>query len=233
VSLVEQLFSSLLVSCANINCIEVIVCIDLEDKPTVKFFDTFSFPNLTVLRNDYFKTRGITKYYNYGAKYASGAYLWCLNDDVEILTKNWDYHVKQEIETYLQDKADRICYTHVEDDIIAESPQKDGPCAFPILTREFYDLTGWIVPPQMLGWGVDWAIGTLFDRLNYDRYLNLRPLVALRHHCSHNRRRDKDETYKRVANWEQWGQSSPPEEEINRCVELLNEYIEEFNGKGN
>ncbi len=87
-------------------------------------------------------------YYNWAWKkgFLHGDYYWTMQDDVVILTKNWNTLIIEAIESYLADKPDRVCCAFAHDTNNRASIPYDPWGWYPIVTKEALDTLHYIYP---------------------------------------------------------------------------------------
>ena len=188
---------------------EIILMIDYDDHDNIDIlkdpvFDTYNIHTIVRRQSGKLNPFSMTDYYmNYGAAYSSGKFIWCVNSECEPATENWDGILLNNIETYLQDKPDRIVYIVIDDDTHTGSYVKENAssqklmwkpddtklkrfgCCFPICSRESYNALGIMFPKEIAFWGADTALYQIFSALPINRILFLTQ-VKLLHESIHN-----------------------------------------------
>src|SRR3990167_11490906 len=146
--------------------IEIVLCLDPDDKESSKLSST-KFRIIKII--DSGDTMGdITRRC---FKETSGRYIVLLNDDVIIRTKNWDSIV---LEAFLR-FPDEIAMVYPNDCYYGKRM-----CCFPILTRRAAMLMDNIVPPEYGKHSIDSHVFDIFYRLKakgFDRAVYLRRVV--------------------------------------------------------
>lgn len=158
--------------------IEILIAYDEDDLPTVKLVPQLSaeFP----WARFYGRSRGTNcsdQYFNWLWRYSLGRYLWALNDDVLIETKDWDLLAWQKIQAFAPAQTDDILFGYTSD----RHPR--GPAyysEFPFLSRAATEVLGYLLPPFFPGYGADNYIHALF--LAIDRIVDMGE-IKVRHIC--------------------------------------------------
>lgn len=170
----------------NPDRVEMILIMDFDD-PSIK--DTMDL--LANLSNTYLVCQHrtgylIKDYNNRGSQLSTGKYIWILNDECEMITKNWDEILANKMEAFLKDKPDRLLYTLINDDThYSAGIQHCSGCCFPVMTREAVDCINGIMPPEINAHGADYAIYQIFKAAVKPRTLDCFE-VALIDHSSNN-----------------------------------------------
>ena len=118
-------------------------------------------------------------------------YHWVLNDDVVIETDAFDFIIEQSIESFLQNKPDRIfygmpniffvdkngiiCSEFIEDTFNKKTFATEYSC-YPVLTKQTSDAIGYFLPTEFATNTADISLGSGIGLSNYNRKLNL-PVV--------------------------------------------------------
>lgn len=234
INLLENLLRSIFEKSGNILKTEIILICDYDDLDTIKYLESFKWivpSNFRYCISPLLKI-GTVKLYNAAAQIATrGKYIWCLNDDTELVIDNWDIKGQKAIEEFLLDKKDRIFYGRVNDD------WNENRCCFPIISKEFRDVLGWVLPPSVIAWPADHALGYIFGYEGWPggksetpiiREVDLTPLVGVSHISQYNHKRGEDETSLRVRELYQWTPVDSIKDELNEAVRKLNDYINSF-----
>lgn len=147
--------NSLTDNCESIDNFEILIALDDDDIDTINKINTFikDKDNMKVFiyeRKFYSK---LHLYYNSLAEKASGTSLMLWNDDSIITSKNWDFEILQNHDSFciLNPKVENM-----------EHFWKNVGCLFPIIPKKWVDLT-----KEMAFWpGVDSWLDVLGKRLN-------------------------------------------------------------------
>jgi len=155
-----RMITSFLDKAKNKDCVEFVIAPDLDDpelnlikesvKPyPVKVFETHPTDNFC---RDYF---------NWLTWKSSGKSVWCMNDDVEMETQDWDEIVRDKIKDKRFYLVDILDSTHEEGGV--SYPR------FPLISRASIDVIGFTFYPQVRMYPA--------DRIIYELYKNLDLIV--------------------------------------------------------
>lgn len=180
--------------------IEVLFAIDNDDIETLTSMKNYIVERYKDLNVRYFR-RDRTEmlnndYYNWLAGFSTGKYIWIIADDVRLKVMNWDIIISTKIESFLENKPDRILGVGIRDN--TPPPKRslpDFPC-FPLVTREAYNLMGFILHPFVPTWGADYLFYLLYNGAG--RYLPISDIIYLDHVSWHNKTAPKDVTARRI-----------------------------------
>lgn len=208
----------------NPNKIESIVIIDNDDEYSeIILKDYKNFNNFPVKIFKVNRGSNLNKdYYQYGFQQSSGKYLWGLGNDCEIITQHWDSILEQQIESFLVDKKDRLCYTYIGDDLNFNKRKWMG-CCFPVFTREVFTALGCTFPIEIEAYGADHWVWQNFKKCRYNRILDIRDIVQLKHYANFNGRTKPD---KISARWYVPRKCELTEKEEKRYINLIKIWIE-------
>jgi len=122
---------SVINNCKNINDIEILVKVDTDDTETINTINNYNHSSLITLvisdrKNGY---ASLNEYYNELYEKASGEFIFCINDDLNIETADWDLLVKP-FENQL------VCLHHNP-----TAPHNDV-WYFPIISKKLLDVIG-------------------------------------------------------------------------------------------
>jgi hypothetical protein len=134
-------------------------------------------------------------FFNPAARMARGKYVWGTGNDVEVMTQNWDEILSYEIEEFLSDKPDRLCYTVINHDDLT-TPLITGACTFPVFSKEHVDTIGGTMPNEITSWGADQAMFEIYKGLIRNRILNISDRIFVWHHSFHTGRTHREEESK-------------------------------------
>lgn len=141
----------------NPDNIEILVYIDNDD-PAVPQYKNIQYDNVQFVYGD---EPSISNSWNTLAEMCKGDVLIMGNDDLEYRTQDWDKLLLQELSVYHDD----IYCAWMEDGINA-----DRHCAFPIVSRLWYETLGYFTPGVFnFGYNDTWVydIGKRVDRCHY------------------------------------------------------------------
>lgn len=163
----DALFSSICETTYDLTALEVVLAIDQDDLLTLDVSHA-SLRLVKVILSPGQKMGVLTR-----ACYAasSGRYLFLLNDDVIVQTKNWDLIVKRNLELY----PDEIFLVHVNDLIF-----QDKLCSFPLISKRYCEIVGEVCPENFCHYCIDdhiYAIFVLLAYMGYERRIYLANVI--------------------------------------------------------
>lgn len=149
----------------NHSKVEFIITADDDDSETLTFIET-----LKSRKTFEFKTivgprlRNLIKSFNNMALQAKGKYLFVLNDDSEITTREWDRIALDRIATYKQEQGikDDIIYGATQDNSIDKAAGKEYS-SFPIMSSEAVKTLGFFMYDEFVGLGGDSSIFRVYQ----------------------------------------------------------------------
>lgn len=152
--------------------VEFIILVDFDDI-TTKDVRSFlaDFKENCILIEKHRTPEKIKFIDNYGAQCSTGKYIWLLNDEAEMLTKNWDSKLAYSIGKFLEDKPDRLLYCEVNDGLVPERDLDVSGTCYPILSKEFIDTINNFLPQEINAHGSDHWIHFIAKALKQDRIL--------------------------------------------------------------
>jgi hypothetical protein len=175
--------------------VELILLYDSDDPATrevIKYFKNeyseYEIVAVEVYMNAAMAEQGInihTTYFAPGARMARAPIVWELGNDVEIITQDYDAIMLEEVNKFLSDKMDRICYIAVDHDEKVKTP---GFCCFPAFSRESIQCVGCGVPMEITSWGSDYFAFQIYKSLCENRILDLSDKVSVIHWSYHSQR---------------------------------------------
>ena len=188
----QRLLKSVFSLCNNKDNIEVWIGFDEDDSETEAFIKQSDFK-----LNSYINTQKSAVCSQSNVKYVNrhkdviqpmvdqceADYLWVLNDDLIIKTEDFDRHIQSSIETFLENKNDRIFYGMVEvfikdsegilrtseEDTFLMANHASTYARYPILTKESVQAIGYLLPTSLPASGADIVLGAGFARSIYSR----------------------------------------------------------------
>lgn len=195
VSLLNNLFDSLLKTTINQAELEVLVVFDEDDVNSIKNIDAFNIKYKDI--NVKFFTRPRSEwmhrdYINWVYPNSKGKFIIILNDDTRFINKGWDIHAWKTLETYLSDKPDGIVYGFTEN-----MTNNEKLCYFPLVSREAINALGMVMPPERKNWGADHDLYAIYCNPTINRKINL-PEIQIEHISYHTGSRDRDPVSYRV-----------------------------------
>lgn len=171
--------------------VEVLIAVDDDDKHTNRELPKLRshFPFLDVLHNRRAARNFSVEYYNPLAAKSRGRFVQLLNDDVTFVTPHWDALALEHLERFTASHPDGILLGRPHDDTGC-----DYAC-FPLLSREAINALGFAQNPGFPSWGADIHLHRVFDYFRREVFLP----YNLKHHCCHNKTRERDDVSKRMG----------------------------------
>jgi len=182
---------------------EILFAIDTDDKETKDFFDlslsTNQYSDLNIRPLYRERSEFLNRdYYNWMASQAKGDFYWAIGDDVVFQVINWDIHIINHLNKYLENKPDKIVCAGIKDNTPKPKPTlPQFPC-FPLISKEAFKTLGFLLHPNIPTWGADYLIYLLYTQAN--RYLVIDDDCYLLHIGIHTKTGPKDETAQSVEN---------------------------------
>ena len=161
--LLENAINSIYNNCSYANSIEMLVRVDRDDKETIHTLNQQEHPNLNYFVGD--RPNNLQAELNQLAKQSVGDWLFVFNDDVQMLTQNWDIVALEAVAKYKLENGikDNILLIKTKDD----SADKCGPySSFPIMGRQAFDTLGFFMYENFPGLGGDTTIDRVFSGIN-------------------------------------------------------------------
>jgi len=157
---------------AELGDVELLFYVDADDECLPEYKAAMaSYPFVSVVSG---KAQSISISWNVLAEQCTGNLLHMSNDDLIALTPDWPRIVRDEVAKF----ADGVFVAWCNDAF-----KKEEHCAFPIVSRRWYECLGYFTPRYFeFGWNDTWVyhIGRSLDRLLYID----RAVVAHRHFTS-------------------------------------------------
>jgi hypothetical protein len=169
--------------------IEMLVACDDDDKETIETLKNMKYPWLKY----YVRPRGNSisrDYQNWLYPHSKGEYLFVLNDDVELKTKNWDQIALQKIQDYPH-KDGIFCGWIADDTKVRIRDKKDAYSCFPLFTRKAVNALGYLMNEYYGGWSADIFIYNVYKEI--DRILDMSEILV-QHYTHWLGNRERDET---------------------------------------
>lgn len=149
---------SVLDNAMNTDNIELLIYVDNDDPAIAQYKQMQGYRNIHIIFD---KPISISKSWNTMAEQCKGDVMIMGNDDLEYRTPNWDTLLITELQKY----PDQIYVAWMEDGINA-----DRHCAFPIISRKWYQTLGYFAPGVFnFGYNDTWIydIGKRVNRCHY------------------------------------------------------------------
>lgn len=150
--------------------VEILIRIDKDDELSIKLSEfKFDF-NIKFYCDE--RPKNLHTTINQLALISKGKNIFVCNDDIKILTKNWDGIALDKIEKYKKEKniKDNIyyCKTYCNS---ADRDHTKGYCSFPIISKEAVETIGFFMHESFVGLGADHCIYRVYNSI--DRVINL------------------------------------------------------------
>jgi len=149
---------SVLDNAKYIDNIELLIYVDNDDSAIEQYKQMQGYRNIFIIFD---KPISISKSWNTMAEQCKGDIMIMGNDDLEYRTMHWDILLLTELQKY----PDQIYVAWMEDGINA-----DKHCAFPIISRKWYQTLGYFTPGVFnFGYNDTWIydIGKRVNRCHY------------------------------------------------------------------
>jgi len=158
-NLLKNLLESIKNTTSNLDEIEVLISCDDDDLETLWLLENseYRFIKVEYIERD----RNLHRRINRLANVADGEFIWILNDDVEIITKNWDSLCYSLINIY----SNSIIYCRTS----CDSVDKEGHAqysSFPMLSKISVNKLGFFMPDFIVGLGGDVVLYRIFEDSN-------------------------------------------------------------------
>lgn len=171
--LVGELLKKINENTKDLSKIQVLFYVDEDDKETIDFLKSELYFNSVgegkIELSAFIRPRpsSLNEAINYLASQAKSQYLFNINDDCQIITKDWDEIILNKIAAFKTQNniKDDIIYCKTGDNSIDRDASK-GYCSFPIISRQAVDAIGLFMYPQFVGLGGDSSIFRVYNELN-------------------------------------------------------------------
>ncbi len=193
VELLHELFQNIIEKTSNLDEIEIIVSFDSDDIESLAYvFDISTYHQIfshtesrftldeefrnkirSLLRFEFRqRDRELIKSYNRMVTFATGEFIFVLNDDARIETQDWDKIAWENL------KGHDIIYGATTCTSVDHHPTL-GYASFPIISKKACDVLGFFMPPHIKTLGGDVAVFRIFDAIKYvmDLPINIRHLM--------------------------------------------------------
>lgn len=152
-------------NCKNPDQLESLIRVDDDDHETISLLKTLTHPNLRYFIGP--RPNNLIKSYNELVSQAKGQYLFVFNDDVQLLTPNWDEICENEIILFKKNNniQDDIIYCETSDTSVDKTPGHDY-CSFMIISREAVDALGYFMNESFVTLGGDSHIHRVYKAVN-------------------------------------------------------------------
>ena len=179
--LLENAINSVYDNCSYPNSIEMLVRVDTDDRETIRALNTLEHPNLSYFVGP--RPQNLIASYNELVNQAKGQYLFVFNDDVQLLTKDWDKIILNKIESFKKERGivDDIVYCETSDTSVDKTAGHDY-CSFMIISKEAVDALGYFMNEAFVTLGGDSHIHRIYKAI--DRIVDCKEILL--DHIGHN-----------------------------------------------
>ena len=195
--LFENLMNTLIKNTAHPNEIQVLICLDDDDKVSldriIEWETKYLNFNLTFFHRE--RSEHFTKdYINFLAKQASGRFVMAINADSEFVTKDWDLLIYEKMDYYCALSEDEVWLGLVKDNIarVGEDPHFPNFSCWPIVSKSTIDNMGYFFDERFKIWGPDHFIAIIYRKIK--RLVSL-TFVIVNHKSIHTGQRVDDGNY--------------------------------------
>lgn len=164
-TLLQNALQSLYSTCSNIDNLECLVRVDNDDTATSKqMFEPF-YPNLKFIEGE--RPDNLIKSYNELVSAGAGDLFWSLNDDIQILTPNWDILIGENIKKFQSDNniKDNIFLCATADTSVDKSAGTNYS-SFVLISKEAVETLGYFMNEKFRTLGGDSHICRIYSEVN-------------------------------------------------------------------
>ncbi len=165
VNLLSQLLAKIQENTKDLSKVEAIFWVDSDDIQTIDFFqnniEEYPFSIRYFIKE---RPESLNAAINFLASQGKGRILTNINDDCQILTKDWDEIVLKKVESYKAERGikDDIFYIKTNDNSIDRDASK-GYCSFPMISRNAVEVLVKFMESSFRGLGADHGIFRVYD----------------------------------------------------------------------
>lgn len=164
----DRLVNSIIETAYDLNLVEFIFICDNDYQPTidkVKQIQSAFLINskLLIRERSEFVNRD---YYNFGASQSSGEFIWACADDLVFLHRGWDKLIYEKLSAYLNSINDKIVCAVIKHNTHFVNEEARKIPSFPLISRETFNILGFLLHPQIPTWGADILLSDLYDNIN-------------------------------------------------------------------
>jgi hypothetical protein len=167
--ILDSFFRSFVEKTKDLNQIELLVRVDNDDHETKGYLGCDNihrdFPNFQAYFGD--RPKSLNGSLSELALKAKGRFVFLLNDDVEMLTPNWDVRALKAFEDFKAERSikDDILYGYTHD-TSADKTGGAGYASFPIISSQAIQSLGFIMYPAFVGLGGDSSIYRVYKEID-------------------------------------------------------------------
>ena len=160
-ALLENALDSLYATCSDAESLETLVRCDSDDLETIEFLKTADYPNLRYFVGP--RPSNLIESYNELVSKAVGEYLFVLNDDVQILTENFDLIALEKIDDFKRKYKiwDNVLMCSTSDTSIDKTAGQKYS-SFVIISKEAVMALGYFMNEKYVTLGADAHISRIY-----------------------------------------------------------------------
>jgi len=207
--LLKQLLMSIENNTYNSKWIEVICICDQDDKATIDLLteisQKISFDFYFIVRKKQNTINLPNDYYKFLLKLKSDSYItWCLGNDTEIITKNWDinlyFYLINNLPEFFSDIDNNKYYYYftINDNSHWSAsgniqPENDQSCCFPLISDNYCKDAGEIFPSEYPTWKGDTMLHGLMSSSPRCKLIMINDIIEIQHYTHHTKTYEKDQ----------------------------------------
>jgi hypothetical protein len=177
IELLFGLLNNIIEKTSSLEDIEILINFDSDDVQSLQLMSeirSLKHPINNILKFEFrYRDQELIKSYNRMVSYASGEYIFVLNDDARIETQDWD-----KIAYPLLKEQGDIIYGRTSCNSADHCPVTKY-ASFPIISKKACDVLGFFMPDVIKTLGGDVAVFRIYEKINkiVDLPINLRHLM--------------------------------------------------------
>ncbi len=177
IELLFGLLNNIIEKTSSLDDIEILINFDSDDVQSLQLMSeirSLDHPINNILKFEFrYRDQELIKSYNRMVSYASGEYIFVLNDDARIETQDWD-----KIAYPLLKEQGDIIYGRTSCNSADHCPVTKY-ASFPIISKKACDVLGFFMPDVIKTLGGDVAVFRIYEKINkiVDLPINLRHLM--------------------------------------------------------
>jgi hypothetical protein len=183
----HEFINNIFATTANKSNIEILIRLDDDDFESVNFSKSIDYPNVRFFYGQ--KPHSLCGSFNELAFKSNYENIFVCNDDMRVLTPNWDLIAEKTINQYLKNRniSDNIYYCKTECNSM-DTDRSKGYCSFPIISKEAVNTIGFFMYECFVAYGGDSSIYRVYDAI--DRVIDLTDIYI--NHLGHRTRYELD-----------------------------------------
>lgn len=160
VKLLSKLLNSIYENTANPDQVEILISLDCDDEDSQSFLSEYDRFERNVFWEVIERDSHLNNRLTGLAQQALGDWIFILNDDTEILTKDWDKIAWEALES-----ADYIVYGYTHCNSVDK--ERDAKySSFPMVSKRSVDILGYFMHPAFHSLGADVHLWRIYNELN-------------------------------------------------------------------